>query len=510
MDYYYDEASAEHPIKWIEKYCHASDGSPFRLLEYQKQDIIRPMFGWKRADGTYKHTFCYIEIPKGNGKSGLLSALATYLCFASGEKNAEIYAIAYDRKQAGLVHEDIKKIVRSHPELERRANVLRDTVTFAASGNKVVAVSSEVGGSHGWRPLALIFDELHTYRDSELFDSYVAGLIKRRNSMAFILTTAGKVGTFAEDIHNHALAIKEGRVVDDHWHVAIYAADPAAPPFEPETFISANPAYGTLLTPHNFEVILSRARNSPSNLASYKQLHLNVWTGRVEDWLTAAEWDACSTLVPEEEYAGLPCYGGLDLAATRDLTAFSIMWPLPDGRVVWRCWFWIPEATVEERVKQENHQYRAWVDAGLIRVTQGNVQDHDIISEEIAQLCEKYGVVDLRFDSWGMVGAVKKLSEIGLPMAGFRYGFYSCTAPLRDIERLVVSGKMCHGGNPVLTWMIMSAKVVRDQADNLKLDKGDRRSKIDGPVSGIMAMAGLIEGRKAEAQIPDDWKPTFF
>jgi hypothetical protein len=132
--YYYDEVSAERPILWIEKYCTSTTGKPFKLLEYQKRDIIRPMFGWKNQDGTFRYRFCYIEIGKGNGKSGLLSALATYLCFAAGEVNAEIYAIANDRKQAGIVHEDIKKIVRANPVLMKKTAVLRDTILYEDRG----------------------------------------------------------------------------------------------------------------------------------------------------------------------------------------------------------------------------------------------------------------------------------------------------------------------------------------------------------------------------------------
>lgn len=508
--YYYDAESAERPIKWIEKFCTTANGEPMRLLDYQKEDIIRPMFGWKNADGTFKHRFCYIEIGKGNGKSGLLSALAAYLCFAANEQNAEIYCIATDRKQAGIVHEDIKKLVRGNPELARRAVVHRDTIAYHDKQNKIKAVSSDVGSSHGWRPHALIFDELHTYKDSELFDSYIAGLIKRKNSMAFILTTAGKRETFAETIHDMCVGIKGGTIESPYWHTAIYAADPSDPPFEETTFRKANPAYGQLIRPQDFDIILDRAKNTPSNLATYKQLHLNIWTGKLEDWVTAEEWSKCNIGVIEDEYAHLPAYGGLDLASVRDLTAFGLMWQMPDGRIVWRSWFWIPSATVEDRVMQENHKYREWVDAGWIRICPGNAQDHDQVAAEIMEICAKYQVREIRFDRWGAVGAVAKLAEQGLPLLGHGQGFAGQSAPTKELERRIVNCEIDHGGNPVLSWMLNNCRVISDPAGNIKLNKDTHNAKIDGIAAGIMAMAALMQHEKQPEGMPDDWTPTFF
>jgi phage terminase large subunit-like protein len=507
--YYYDEVSAERPILWIEKYCTSTTGQPFKLLEYQKTDIIRPMFGWKNEDGTFKHRFCYIEIGKGNGKSGLLSALAAYLCFAAGEVNAEIYAIANDRKQAGIVHEDIKKIIRGNKALESRADVLRDTILYRDKMNKIVAVSSDVGGSHGWRPHALILDELHTYKDSELFDSYVAGLIKRRNSMAFILTTAGKTQTFAETIHNYALGVESGQIADPYWHVAIYRADNEDPPFEEKTFKKANPAYGILIRPEDFDIILTRARNTPSNLATYKQLHLNIWTGKMEDWITADEWQACDLSIKEDEYKNLPCWGGLDLAAVRDLNAFSLMWKLPDGRIKWKVWFWIPEATIAQRIKNENQLYQVWVESRLIRTCPGNAADHDMIGSEIVAICSQYNLQKIYFDRWGMVGAVKAIGDAGIEIEGHGQGYASMSSPTKEMERCVVKRQLDHEGNPVLNWMVNNCKVLTDPSGNIKLDKSDKNAKIDGVISGIMAMTGIIENNK-EVEIPSDWTPTFF
>ena len=511
-EYYFDESSSEYPIKWIEKFCSTTDGRPFQLLDYQKDDIIRPMFGWKVAEtGDFKHRISYIEIPKGNGKSGLMSALAAYLAFAAGVENAEIYCIANDRKQAGIIHEDIKKLVKANAKLDSISKVYRDSIYYEKTGSIIKAVSSDVASSHGWRPSGLVFDETHEMKKKDLFDSYIAGLMKRRNSMAFILTTAGKLDTVGWEIHKMAEDAKADPDKYPHWLVNIYKADEKLPPLEEATFASCNPAYPVLLRKADYEVMASMAKSNPSNLASFKRLHLNIWTGKMEDWVTAAEWDKCSKY-EECDLSTIPCYGGLDLASTRDLNAFALVWRLPSGTIKARLWFWVPQGTVQTRIETENLQYQGWIDDGRVWVTPGNAADHTQIYEQIIDTIQvnNYDVHQINFDRWGAVGAVEKLvSQSGIRMNPIGQGYQSLSVPTKTLEAAIIDGNFDHEGNPVLSWMVNNCKVMRDERDNVKLVKASDTGKIDGVAALVNAIAALIDHEAPEQQMPDDWRPTF-
>jgi phage terminase large subunit-like protein len=90
MKYYYDEEAANRAVNFIEQFCtHVKGelaGLPFILEQWQKDDIVRPLFGWKdKKTGLRQYRFCYVEIPRKNGKSNLAAALILYLLFADGE-----------------------------------------------------------------------------------------------------------------------------------------------------------------------------------------------------------------------------------------------------------------------------------------------------------------------------------------------------------------------------------------------------------------------------------------
>ena len=67
---------------------------------WQKSDIIGPLFGWKQADGRRKYRMCYVEIPRKNGKSSLTAAIALYLV-GLDEQGPEIISAAGDAAQIG-------------------------------------------------------------------------------------------------------------------------------------------------------------------------------------------------------------------------------------------------------------------------------------------------------------------------------------------------------------------------------------------------------------------------
>ncbi len=510
-EYYFDESSSEYPIKWIEKFCSTTDGRPFQLLDYQK-DIIKNMFGWKNSEtGLYKHQICYIEIPKGNGKSGLMSALGAFLNYAGGIKNAEVYCIANTTPQARIIFNDMKRLVKANPKLNAVSNVLANSIFYEKEGSIIKVVSSDVSGSHGWRQTALIFDETHEMKNKDLFDSFIAGLIKRDNSMAYILTTAGKLDTVGWEIHRMAEAAKSDPDKYPHWLVYIYKADEKMPPLEKSTFASCNPAYPNLLSESALEKSISLAKSSPSGLASFKRLHLNIWTGKMEDWVTAAEWDKCSKY-EECDLSTIPCYGGLDLASTRDLNAFALVWRLPSGTIKARLWFWVPQGTVQTRIETENLQYQGWIDDGRVWVTPGNAADHTQIYEQIIDTIQvnNYDVHQINFDSWGAVGAVEKLvSQSGIRMNPIRQGYQSLSVPTKTLEAAIIDENFDHEGNPVLSWMVNNCKVMRDERDNIKLVRASDTGKIDGVAALVNAIAALIDHEAPEQQMPDDWRPTF-
>src|SRR5688572_27803390 len=104
----FDLAAAERVRTFFQRFLRHSKGQfanqPFTLLDWQWRDVIAPLFGWKRKDGTRRFRRGYIEIPKKNGKSTLFSGLSLYLLVADNEPGAEVFSAAVDRDQASIVY----------------------------------------------------------------------------------------------------------------------------------------------------------------------------------------------------------------------------------------------------------------------------------------------------------------------------------------------------------------------------------------------------------------------
>jgi phage terminase large subunit-like protein len=516
--YWYDEKAAEEPIRFIESMLvHVEGevaGKPFILEEFQKENI-RNIFGWKiKGTNDRKHRFFYWEVPKGNGKSALLSALTLYMNAVDGPRGNKSYCVAGDRAQARIVFGDCQKMIEENPRLDGKFNVLRDTIEHKKSQGVIHVISAEAYSKHGFRPYFIIFDEMHVQPNRELYDVLTKGLMKVRNSMCGMITTAGEIGTFAEDMHETALSIAKGTVKNDYWYVAIYSAydEEGKPPddeklFDPEIIARANPGYGTIIRPEDFDVIVKDSLAQRTGLASYKQLHLNLWVGSMDSYINVNDYRKCAgPPIDLEKHTreNTVCYGGLDLASTEDLSAFALVFFPNDAPPEVMVWFWCPEATIKQRSKNQNVNYRYWVDAGYIFATPGNVQDKDAIKEFVNGCFERYNIQEIYTDpSFHRAVLGSWIEQYDLPITPFVQSVKNYDAPTKELKRLVMSQDINVGENPVLEWQIDNTMTYEDTNGMVKpvktigrgRNKGAKRKKIDGVVAFIEAIGAWLSAK---------------
>jgi phage terminase large subunit-like protein len=200
------------------------------------------------------------------------------------------------------------------------------------------------------------------------------------------------------------------------------------------------------------------------------------------------KWDACKGEIRLDDLKGKTCYAGLDLSATTDLTALSLVFPMSDGNYVTLMRFWIPGDTAAEAERRDRVPYRTWAKQGLITLTEGNVIDYDYIREELKKLRAEYDIKEIAYDRWGAAKLVQDLTEDGLTVVPFGQGYASMSAPTKELMNLVLSKKLNHGGHDILRWNADNLVVATDPAGNLKPDKAKATQKIDGCVALIMAI----------------------
>lgn len=504
----FDPARAERVRKFFRTLLRHSKGQwagkPFEPMEWQWQDILAPVFGWVRPDGSRRFRRVYIELPKKNGKSTLASGVGLYLLVADGEQGAEVYSAAADREQASIVHGEAVRMVQASPALSARLEINKTTrnIAFAATNSWYRALSAEAETKEGLNAHGIIIDELHAWKGRALWDTLRYAGRARRQPLLFVITTAGDdMLSVCREQHDYARAILNGSVEDTRVFAYIRAArqrsegDEADDDWtDPETWRRANPSLGLTIDEKEFAADVAEAEKSPTTQSSFKRYSLNTWATSTNPWLRSQDWSACRRPFAAADMAGRPCYGGLDLASVSDLCAFALAFPWDTDLYRLLCWFWLPEDTVADKDSPE--QYRVWARAGHLRVTPGNVTDYAFIKRDLLQLARDYDLREYAYDPWNAEQLTQSLEEEGgIKRVAFPQTVNHYAEPTREFERLVIAGKMHHDGNPVLAWMAGHVTCRTDPSGNkrpVKPAQGDRR-KVDGITASVMALARALK-----------------
>ena len=352
--YYYDERSAEAAVRFFERVLRHTKGEwagrPFTLQEWQRQDVIRPLFGWKRRrDGRRRYKYAYLGWPRKNGKSTLASGLALYLLLADGEGGAEVYSAASDREQARIVFDQAKAFVQESPLLQKTARALKYEIHGPSHGRYKV-LSADAFTKHGLNPHGVVFDELHAQPTRELYDVLRTGMGARRQPLFVMITTAGyDMESICYEQYEYARQVREGIVEDPEYFVHITEAEREDDWTDPAVWRKANPSLGVTVNEEFLRGECGRALASPAYQNTFRQLYLNQWVSQESRWLDMAAWNACNTPLPDLK--GRPCYLGLDLASVGDVAAWVAVFP-PEGEgepwwVLPR--FYVPGDNVRER-----------------------------------------------------------------------------------------------------------------------------------------------------------------
>ena len=510
---HYDKAKADRAVRFIENLCHTKgrwSGKPFWLLPWQEQ-IIRDVFGIVRADGTRQIRTAYVEIPKKNGKSELAAAVALYLLYADNEPSAEVYGAAADRQQASIVFDVAKQMVEMTPALFKRSKIMGATkriVNYSNAGFYQV-LSAEVATKHGLNVSGLVFDELHAQPNRKLYDVLTKGSgDAREQPLYFLITTAGTDReSICYELHQKAKDILAGRKIDPTFYPVVYGLDDGDDWNDEENWYKANPSLGQTITIDRVRDMYREALDNPAEENVFKQLRLNMWVSSLTRFIPEYIYDLGKDPIDLRLLEGRDCYGGLDLSSTGDITAFVLMFPPRDEneKYVMLPFFWIPEDTIPVRVRRASVPYDVWLKQGYLNATEGNVIHYGFIEQFIHDLGEKYHILEIAFDRWGATQMTQDLEGMGFTVVPFGQGYASMSPPTKEFYKLLMEGKIQHGGNPVMRWMAGNVVVDTDPAGNIKCTKARSPEKIDGIVAAIMALDRCIRHQgESSGSVYDD------
>ena len=489
---------ADNLCAFIERLPHVKGplaGEPIKLEPWQVF-ILTTVFGWVKDDGKRRFRRSYIEVPRGNAKSTLSSAVALYMLAADREGGAEVYSLATTRDQARIVFGDAQTMARRSPGFRNRFSVEvgAHNMHVLASGSKFEALSAEGSTLDGLNIHFGCVDELHAHKTRTVYDVVETGTGKRDNSLLWVITTAGsnRAGICYE-VRTFVTKLLDGVFDDDSQFGIIYGLDDGDDWTSENALIKANPNWGISVRPEVLAPLQAKAMQLPSAVNNFKTKHLNEWVNADTAWMDMRAWDACTdSSVDPDAFVGQPCWIGLDLASKTDIAALVMVFAHPemaDAYVVFGKYY-LPEDTV---TAAGNSQYEGWMRTGRLTVTPGNVIDFGWIEADLLDMASRYAIQAVAFDPFQATQLSTRMLAEGLPMIEVRPTVLNFSEPMKTLEALVLQKKLTHDGDPVLSWMASNVVAHLDVKDNIYPRKERPENKIDGIVALIMALSRAIK-----------------
>lgn len=469
---------------------------PFELLPHSRK-IVANTFGWKRPDGTRLIRKVFATLGRKQAKTTTAAAMVLCEFFLNPEPKQEIYMAATDTEQAAICFEAVYDMIVGNPDLLALCDITlsQRKIKHRETGSIIKVLSSDGKRKHGYNPSMVVVDELHAWGpgQTELYAALTTGSKSRKQPLLLIVTTAGSdQETICYKEYEYAQRILAGEVVNDAYLPLIYEVPADADWTNQDLWPRALPLLETghhSLADYDAEYKEAQARPDLQN--QFRRLYLNQWTSSTTQWIPIHEWDKCAADRPFDlaELSQYPCYGGLDLAAVHDLTAFALCWPI-DGKVFYKVWFYLPSEGLDARSKRDGVGYGMWAADGHIRLTPGTTTDWRFVAAHIVELAGHYKIKAVAFDRWGARDTARELQDAGLEVIDFGQGYQSMSPACRRFEKLVYDGVAQHDGNPVMRWNLDCCQIAQAPGDLVKLVKPPRMTnskRIDGAVAAVMA-----------------------
>ncbi|PGA10263.1 terminase large subunit [Bacillus mycoides] len=508
--YEYDSKKANHAIEFIENFCKHSKGkwggTPIVLEVWQKA-FIAAAFGFVHGiDGTRKYREVLLVVARKNGKSTVGSGIGLYLQIADGEPGSEVYAVATKKDQAKLVWLESKRMVKKSPALLKRIKPLVSEMVSEWNDSTFKPLGSDSETLDGLNVHGAMMDEIHAWKDKNLYDVIVDGTSSREQPMIFMITTAGTVRESVYDMkYEEAEMLLNGLddpdgYKDDRFLPIIYELDKREEWTDPSKWQKANPGLGTIKKIDQLETKVNKAKANSLLVKNLLTKDFNIRETSTEAWLTFEQLNNSDTFDIEKLK---PSYGigGCDLSSTTDLTAAKVIFMVPeDPHIYVKQMYWLPEDLLEQRSKEDKIPYNLWHEQGILRTTPGNSVHYKFVTKWFLEIRDECGIYLpwIGYDRWSAKYWVEEMEgyfgkESMIPIA---QGKQTLSSPMRLLGADLESKLVNYNNNAIDKWCLSNTAIAIDNNLNIQPNKTkNQRRRIDGTAALLNAYVVLQEKR---------------
>jgi phage terminase large subunit-like protein len=510
--YQWDEAAATAPVQFIETLCrhpneHGGEPTRIELIDWQKEQVLRPLFGWRRRDGRLRYRRAGIFVPKKNRKSSLMSQLAQYIitCHAPAQ---DCFLAANDRLQARTMYRMIRQSVEASPKLSKMLEVVdsRSIIRNRATGKEIRCLSSDSWRNEGLNG-SVILDEIHSFRTPDLVNALTYATRGTANGIVISISTAGdNRNGIGYQWWSDCELVQKNPAANPTFYGLIYAAAPDDDFSDPKVWRKANPSMGIAFPEDEFAADYQDASTDPRKMSKFLRYSLNVWQEADARFFQGDAWAQCNA-GPAEPLAGRPCWVGVDLASNLDMTAAAFVFKEKDGSYAVEWKYWVPRETVADRVR-EGIPYDTWIREGWVTVTDGHRLDHESVARDLIAYGEAHEIKAVGVDPWQAGALETLLQREGITVKDIPQRTAYLNSSCKLLEALVVEKRLRTGGNPVATWNANNVCVYTDPTGMIKPDKAKSNEKIDGVAALVNALALASTDEDDVAGSLDDYRIT--
>jgi phage terminase large subunit-like protein len=509
---FFDPIAARHIVQFADFFCG------LKLLPWQVF-VLANCYGFKKPSGARRYVEAWVSTAKKSGKTRLASCVALWGLIADQEKYPDCFSAATKKEQSRLVWRDAKRCVQDNPELAAYVQRWAGSLSVKDTDGSFTPLSSDEKSMDGLRPSTIIADEVAFWGDREQWDKLAKGVVSRIQPLVFAVTTAGSTkNCFAFGKFDLGEKILRGIFADDTTFVAIYSIDKEDDPMDDKCWPKANPSLGVTLQVEHLQKIRDEVLQAPSGLNAWLQYHCNIWpelTMSRAGSIPARKWDVCAGLNlidaddPKKACTKFlmmnketPCFGGLDVGLTSDMSCFVMLWPKaifaeghePENKRVLVAQFFMPEVGLLEKEKSWGVPLSTWAREGWIDLLPGDMTDPRLIRKYILEARSLFYIREIGFDAWNAQVLCSEINESGaVECVAVPQTAKELTAPARELLTTLNSKELVHLGNPCLAWHASNVILAEDEKHGgTKPEKMSPNEKIDGIAATLNAWHRML------------------
>jgi len=492
-DLVFDYEKADYVKRFIGLFHHYTgkfNKKPFTLLPWQNL-FIENIYGFYWLDGRRRFNTAYLQLARKGGKTQLSAALCLYHLIADGEPNANVFLAASSKEQAKIAYDAVRILAQQLDPKEKLYRCLRDGITFNKLPNKLKVLASDATKLDGYNPSAILIDEYHAHPNALVRNVLKSGTGMRISPIEIIITTAGfhKLAP-CYILRNTCVDILKGNKTDDVLFPMIFELDEEDDWQDEENFIKCQPNLGVTIAKEYMLAAINGVKNTPSDEVEVKTKLFNIWCDASSIWIASNYITDNSKKLSFDDFKNEPCYVGVDLAATEDLTAVVYSFKKND-QLYSIPMFYLPAESLQKGRNRE--LYKQWYREGYLKLTPRNVTDYNYITDDILEVSKKCKIKKIAYDRFNSTQWAIEATRLRLPLEIFSQALGNFNGITREMERLLLTNKITLDNNPILQWNFENVAIKTDHNGNVKPDKERSANKIDGVISLLQSVAILID-----------------